>query len=185
MSIGNRAKGHFAGLQRTIVLIGAALFVSVASTAAPSLSSKDVEIICKSLVFLDPPVSGGTVGVAFAKGNSDSEADALAIVGEFGSGISTTRGTLTAKAVDESSLGDGGSYIAFIAASGVPTDKVMALAKSRKLLCITGDAEMVAHGRCVMSVHSQPSVEVIVNLAQENAIGIKFASAFHMMIKEK
>ena len=159
-----------------------ALFMIPAAAAAAPMSAKDVQIIAKALGFLDPAPAGGMVAVVYT--DAGSKADADAVVTNFGGGLPSAGGTITAKAVDAAALGDGSGYIAIILADGVTSDTASAAAKAHRIPCITANLALVQSGGCVMSVQSEPKVSITVNHAAAQAAGISFASAFAMLIHE-
>lgn len=159
-------------------------FVSCPSVSAATFSAKDTQIVAKAIGFLDPPPSGGTVALVYDPANPASKADADAIAALFAGGISEGGSSLTAKSVDVASLGDGSGYVALIAAQSATSDKIMLAAKAHHIPCITADTGSVQSGRCVMSVHSDPKVEIIVNHGAAQAAGVSFQSAFRMLIHE-
>jgi hypothetical protein len=154
-----------------------------AQASAASLSGRDVQIIAKAVGFLDPAPSGKVIAVLYARGEAASKSDAEAIVGLFHGGISSDGGTITAKAIEAGSLGDGIGYIAIIfAVDAGPAEQRGAT--RQKLLTITAVDDLVRSGQVVMAVHSQPRVEIIVNRAAAQAAGIGFTAAFGMLVHE-
>ncbi len=158
-------------------------FLAPAATAA-TMSAKDAQIIAKAIGFLDPSPSGGVVAVAYDASNPASKTDADAIVGLFAGGLAEGSNSVTAKAVDAGTLGDGSGYIAVILAQSASADKVMAAAKAHHIPCISAEASQVQAGTCVMSVSSDPKVDITVNHAAAQATGVSFQSAFRMLIHE-
>jgi hypothetical protein len=158
-------------------LIGVWLACSGAAAAA-SLSGRDVQIIAKALGFLQPTPHGGRVAVIYAGGSAASRADAADIVLLFGDGLASAGGSVTAKAVTAAEVGDGSGYVAIIVAAGAEAPA------PHGLLSITAADELVRSGKCVMAVHSQPRVEIIVNRAAAQAAGIDFTAAFGMLVHE-
>jgi hypothetical protein len=155
----------------------------VAAVAA-SLSAKDVHVITKVLGFLDPAPSGGIVAVVYAGGDAASKGDADAIAALFGGGLPVGGGTVTAKSIDVTTLGDGSGYIAIIVAAGAQGDGAMKAARAHKIPCITASSAMVQGGACLIAVHSEPTVDITMNHAATQAAGIGFDSAFGMLIHE-
>jgi hypothetical protein len=151
---------------------------------AASLSAKDLKIIATALGFLDPPAPAGVVAVVYAGGNAASKSDASDIAAAFGDGLTSRGGTVTAKVVDVTALGDGSGYVAIIVADGVPAGGAMPAAKAHKIPCITGSMTLVQSGQCIMAVQSEPKVDITVNHAAAGAAGIGFGSAFQMLIHE-
>ncbi len=150
---------------------------------AASLSAKDAMIIVKALGFLEPAPAGGVVAILYGPGNA-SKADAVDIAGLFGSGLTSSGGTVTAKPVDQAGLGDGAGYIAVIVAAGGSTDAAMAAAKAHNIPCVTEALTDVQAGHCVMSVQTDPRVVITVNRAVAQAVGVHFAAALAMLIHE-
>jgi hypothetical protein len=175
----DRAQKRF----RDAALLFAVLLVGVVQPArALPLSAKDVQIIAKAMGFLDPAPAGGMGAVVYTDAATESDADA--IVANFGAGLASSGGTITAKAVDVAGLGDGSGYVGIILASGVSTPAANAAAKAHKIPCITADTALVQSGGCTMAVQSDPKVSITVNHAAAQAAGISFASAFAMLIHE-
>jgi hypothetical protein len=165
------------------MLSGVAIALAISAPAnAATLSAKDVQIIAKAIGFLDPSPPGGIVAVVYNSSNPASKADADDIVASFGSGLRSGSGTVTAKAIDN--IGDGQGYVAIILAEGVAGDAPMAASKAQHIPCITGNTSLVEAGTCVMSFRSDPKVDITVNHAAAQAVGLKFASAFRMLIHE-
>ncbi len=154
-----------------------------AEAADASLSGRDVQIIAKALGFLEPAPHGGTIAVVYAAAGAASRADAMAIVSLFGGGIASGGGTIMAKAVSADAVGDGSAYVAVILAAGAE-QAAPGTPQPRGLLSISGTDELVRSGKCVMAVHSQPRVEIIVNRAAAQAAGIGFTAAFGMLVHE-
>ena len=171
---------------RAAALLLAVLVLSMlwAPAHAATLSAKDSAIIAKAIGFLDPAPSGGVVAVAYDGGNAASKADADAIATLFSGGLAEGSNSVTAKPVDVASLGDGSGYVAVIAAQSASGDKIMQAIKAHHIPCITADAPVVQSGQCVMSVESDPKVQITVNHAAAQAIGVSFQSAFRMLIHE-
>ena len=162
------------------------LAIVTPSTAAwaGSLSAKDVQIITKVLGFLDPPTVDGVVAVAYASGDAASRADAMEVAAAFGSGIKAGNSTVHAEAVEAALLASGRRYVAVIAATGAPGDQIMSVVRTLRIPCITGDIAQVQAGRCVMAVHSDPRVDIVLNHELAVSAGIGFATAFRMLVHE-
>jgi hypothetical protein len=142
-----------------------------------------LQIIAKALGFLDPAPPGGTVAVIYDQGVAGSKDDAEAIVRLFGDGLASGGGAVKGRAVSAGALGDGSGYIAIIMAAGAEATGATP-AGQRRLLSITAADGLVRSGRCVMAVHSEPRVEIIVNRAAAQAAGIGFTAAFGMLVHE-
>lgn len=178
----SRGAWIFRGRTALPVLVGACLACAGHARAA-SLSGRDVQIIVKALEFLEPPPAGGTVAVLYAPGHAASKSDAQAIVKLFGAGLASGGGAISARAVDAKSFTSGAGYVAIILAAGAEAGGPVA-SRRPGLLSITAADGLVRSGQCVMAVHSQPRVEIIVNRAAAREAGIGFTAAFGMLVHE-
>jgi hypothetical protein len=166
-------------LRLALGLLVAAPLYSTAS--ATSLTQKDVQILTKAIGFLEPPPSGaGTIAVAFDPSDPASKQDADAIAGFFGGGLKAGGATLTPKVTEVGQLAAGG-YIAVIAAAGVKVEQVATATRALHIACITADATAVQSGQCVMSVKSEPKVEILVSRSAAASSNVGFGSAFLLM----
>lgn len=168
------------GLSRFAIALLATSILSHSADAA-SMSQKDVQILAKAIGFLEPPPSGSvTIAIAFDPANPASKADAEAIAGYFGEGLKAGNATLKAKVTDVSQLA-GGGFLAVVAAAGVKVDQVAGATRAMHVACITADATAVESGQCVMSVKSDPKVEILVSRSAAASSNVGFGSAFLLM----
>ena len=172
------------GRLRRLAPFGLAALLAAHDASAATMSAKDAQIVAKAIGFLDPAPAGGVVAVVYDPANAAAKADAEAITVLFSGGLSESSSSVTAKAVDMASLGDGSGYVAIIVAKSTTTDKVMQAAKAHKIPCISADQALVQSGQCVMSVSSDPKVDITVSHAAAQAAGVSFQSAFRMLIHE-
>jgi hypothetical protein len=158
-------------------------FAAFNAAHGESLTSRSVQILGRAIAFLQPPPSGtATVAIAYDPAHPASKQDADAIAGFFGDGLRTGPANLKAQAVDVSQLASG-HFIAVIAAAGVNIDQVFSASRALRVPCITADAEAVQGGRCVMSVQSDPKVDIQINAAAASLSGVAFRSAFMFMAR--
>ena len=149
-----------------------------------SLSQKDLQITAKALAFLDPAPSGGVVAILYAKGDAASLADANAIAGLFGDGLTGGSATFTAKVIDSAALGDGSGFVAVVLANNADAGAAMAASKAHHIPCITASAGAVQGGNCIIAIQSDPKVDITVSHAAATQAGVAFSSAFRMLIHE-
>ncbi len=164
--------------------LGIALLCATGGTSAAdaaSMTQKDVQILAKAIGFLEPAPSGtGTVAISYDPADPASKQDADAIAAYFGDGLKAGAAMLKPKVVEIGQLG-GGGFIAVVAASGVKVAEVTAATRAQHVACITADATAVQAGQCVMSVKSDPKVEILINRAAATSSGVGFGSAFLLM----
>jgi hypothetical protein len=152
-----------------------------ASASAGSLTQKDVQIVAKAIGFLEPPPSGAVmVAIAYDPADSASKQDADTIASYFGEGLKAGAAILKPKVVEVGQL-SGGGFIAVVAAGGTKIAQVAAAGKALHITCITADSAAVVAGQCVMSVKSEPKVEIQINRAAAASSGVAFGSAFMLM----
>lgn len=163
---------------------GAVLLTILASSiaAAPShaeTTAKDVQIILKSIGFLASKPSGAVdIAVVFNPSDAASKKDAEAIKALLDA---APGGSITPKAVllGVDKIGTFTGPVA-VAAAGVTLDA----AKGHKVLTVSTDASCAQGGKCILSVHSTPNVEILFNGGVAQASGIEFLPTFRMMITE-
>ena len=139
------------------------------------MTTKDAQIAVKALGFLDPPAPAGMIAVLYSDAASKSDADG--IVAAFGGGLSDGSGSVSAKAVDASAIGDGAGYVAVIVAQGASPAAAMNAGKSHHIACLTASLALVQSGQCVLSVQSDPKVPITVSHAAAAAAGVSFNPA--------
>jgi hypothetical protein len=154
------------------------------SASAASMTQKDVQIMAKAIGFLEPPPSGpATVAIAYDPANPASKQDAEAIAAYFGDGLKAGGAVLKAKATEVGQLSAGG-FIAVVAASGAKIDQVSSATHALHVPCVTADASAVQAGQCVMSVKSDPKVEILISKSAAASSNVGFGSAFLLMAHE-
>jgi hypothetical protein len=151
--------------------------------AAASLSPRDLQVLSRTLNFLQAPAPGGEVAVVYAAGDAASRQDAEAIAANLGEGLHATGTVLRPHLVDATALGNGG-FSVVITAAGANSPQVSAAVHALRALCVTAALEAVQAGLCTMAIRSEPRVEIVVNHAAASAAGVEFTAAFRMMIRE-
>lgn len=165
-----------------LALLTAAVGLNAAN--AGSLTQKDVQILAKAIGFLEPPPSGpATVAIAYDPADPASKQDADAIAGYFGDGLKAGGAVLKPKVTEVGQLSAGG-FIAVVAASGVKIEQVNTATRALHVACITADATAVQAGNCVMSVKSDPKVEILISKSAASGSNVGFGSAFLLMAHE-
>jgi hypothetical protein len=163
---------------------GALPLVLSLATAAHADPAKDLAVVGRSLTFLENGPSGKAVlGVVFDASKPASVAEKNAVMAALGAGLSAGSITLVGKPVEASEVGGVSGVAALYLTKGVNEAAVGSAAKSKKLITI-GDAACATSGACVMSVSTDPKVDIEVNRAAAAAVGATFKSAFSMMIHQ-
>ncbi len=164
-------------------LAGAFAIAGLHPAGAESLTLKSVQILSRAIAFLQPAPSGtATVAIAYDPAEPASKQDADAIAGDFGDGLKAGQANLRAQVVSISQLASG-HFIAVVAAAGANIDQVFSASQALHIPCVTADAQAVQGGRCVMSVQSDPRVDIQINAAAASRSGVAFRSAFMFMAR--
>lgn len=151
---------------------------------AASLSPRETRLLGKILEFMEPrPTGDGVVAVVYAAGGDASHRDAAAIAAGLGAGIPTAGGLLKPVVVAGNALA-GMSFALVIAAAGASSAAMTQVARERHVLCVTGDTGAVRAGACDMAINSRPRVGILLNHAAIAEAGLRFATAFRMMVHE-
>jgi hypothetical protein len=171
--------------RRGIAVLMIALLLSARPVAAASLSRVELDILSKSLTFLQPkPIGDVTVAIVYADGNAGSRQDAQAIADAIGGGLIAGGAVLRPKLVDVAALSTA-EFALVIVAAGANDEAVMRAARRYHALCVTGDLAAVRAGTCVMAIRSEDRVEILLNSQAAQGAGIAFAIAFRMMVQEQ
>ena len=170
--------------QSGVILAMSAAVMMQGGARAASLTDKDVQVMVRAIGFLQPqPADGGIIAIAYDASNPASKQDAEVISGHFGTGLKAGRALLIPRVMDERHLTAQG-IVAIIAANGVDIDAVAAAGRVLHVPCMTGEISLVRAGRCVLSVRSDPKVEITVSRVAAASGDVTFASAFLMMVNQ-
>lgn len=159
------------------------------AAAIPALAhadaAKDLQVAARALTFLENGPSGkAVVGVVFDPSKPASVAEKNAVIAALGAGLSAGGLTLVGKPVEAGGVSGVSGVQALFLTKGVDYGAVGGVAKSKKLITISSDPACAQSGGCVMSVATEPKVDITVNRATAAATGVSFKAAFRMMIKE-
>lgn len=152
-------------------------------TMAPAeagFTAKDAQILGRILGFLDPaPPTSVTLALVYDSPASQKQAEALAgqIAGKAGNF------TLVPKAVKISDIAASGAQ-AMLLMDGVSGGAVTEAVKTKHIPCFTSDSALVKAGSCLISIKTEPKVEILVSGTLQKASGVGFGAAFRMMITE-
>jgi hypothetical protein len=169
-------------------LVGSALAMALMIAGlnpanAASLTSRSVQILSRAIAFLQPAPSGtATVAIAYDPAEPVSKQDADAIAEGFGEGLRAGPANLKSQVIEVGLLASG-HFVAVIAAEGVNIDQVFRASQALRIPCVTADAVAVQGARCVMSVKSDPKVDIQISADAAAKSGVAFGSAFLFMAR--
>ncbi len=160
----------------------AGLLLSVPVPAADAaVTPKDMQIIGRALTFLDPPMNGSVeVGIVY---DAASKTEAEALASQMGAGFAAGAVTLVPKLMTADAAQSSAVKVLLPMANiGAPLVKA---ASGRKVLVISTDPGCIDAKSCILSIQSDPKVQITLNRSDADAAGISLAASFRMMIKER
>jgi hypothetical protein len=168
------------GLALLLLLAGA----DPRAALAASLSPAEVQVLGKTLAFVQPLPSGATtIAVVYARGDAASLTDAGQIAAAIGDGVRVGNVVLKPQVVDLAALATIDAAV-IVTAAGANGDAVMQASRALHALCVTADLAAVQAGTCIMTIRSSPRMEIILNATAARSAGVGFPVAFHMMVRE-
>lgn len=163
-----------------------ALGVLAAPGVAADISPLDLQIVARALSFMERPLSGRVrVGVVYSPRSPRSASQAEQLRTQLGAGMKVGNLELVPVMVPLDDAETAGVDI-FLLTEHVPAGEMSlaGISKARQIMCVTTDIEKVRSGGCIMAIRSKPKVEIIVNRNAANNSGLRFATAFRVMVTE-
>jgi hypothetical protein len=169
---------------RMLLLICCASLQALPARAA--VTDSDLQIIGRTLSFLDKPMSGEvTLGIVYVADNPQSAREAQDLQHSLANGLRVGNVVLKPLLVPMDQVAQVNADVLFLTSGLGELAKPVGIAsRSRHLPCITTDLSQVQSGRCAVGVSSQPTIEILVNRAAALANGTTFSTLFRMMINE-
>lgn len=158
-----------------------------AAMARADVALDDVQVIAKSLGFLAAkPATPAKMAIVFAPDIAVSKAEADRLATMLGSGFKEGSLTLEPLLVPVAELEklDGAGVVFVTTGLAAHQGAIFESAKSKRLLTVSTDSSCARTGHCVMSVASQPAVEILVNKQAADQSQVAFRAAFRMLIIE-
>lgn len=167
-------------------VIGAIAMACWSSASTPA-TGLNVPVAARVISFIQPTPQGILpVAIVYQPGNATSEAEAVTIERALATTAQVGRARLKTRRVATSNLAAlDGAKAAFVTSSlRSYQDDVAQAATSRSILTITSDTTCVMAERCVVGITSADRTQIIVSRAAARRNGIRFGSAFLMLVKE-
>lgn len=166
-----------------LAVLAVAAWGPVEDLPAPTL--QDMRVAGHVLGFEDAPITGEIIiAIVYNAANVESHAEATMLASLLGNGLQVGRLTLRPRLIEQGHLAENGGYNAIFATIGVDEGLLRASLKLRQVPCLTRHLEQVEHGVCIVAIRSEPSVSIVVNAANAAVAGVRFATAFRMMVRE-
>jgi len=156
-------------------------------TLAPAyadVTEKDIQVLGRAIGFIENGQTW-TVSVPVAYPDRDAASQATADPHAELIGTGRSAGKLTMNAAS-TAMGALSSADIILVPNGQSSlyDAVKAATSSGKGISASADKACAAAGACVISVASDPKVEIFMSSSASAAANVSFGSAFRMMIKE-
>lgn len=165
------------------LLLGACLVLPVAAARA-DISQKDLQITARALSFMEkPPIGETRLGIVYDPNDPRSAAQAQAVKKMLASGMKVGNLVLKPVMVELGQAARANVDLFFLTEHlGEGSADIADISEAEQIPCITVDIAQVRQGACVMGVRSRPKIEILVNRQAAANSGMKFATAFRMMI---
>ena len=149
------------------------------------LTAQDLQLAGRVLHFIDLPPSGaGNLAIVFAQDVPGSEDEAHEAAASLPDGLQVGSLTLRPVVVEQNRLADLRDYAAIVTADGVHAPAVRDAMGRHHVPCLTTHLPQVQDGGCLVGLRSRPAVAIQLNGQASAAAGIRFATAFRMMVQE-
>lgn len=173
------------GLLCAALLLAAGL--SGAGPARAETTQRDLRALARAASFMANAPTGETeFGIVFPNGSAAGRAEAEQIAAAAGSGVTAGALTLKPRLLPMAELAQSNLRVLVLTREALPAANEIAAATSGKqVLTVVTVASAIDGGKIVMSIASNPQIEILVNRAAAQSAGIIFAPAFRMLIKER
>jgi hypothetical protein len=175
---------------RIAVLSVAAVLLTLPSprSAAAEFSSKDGQILGRTLGFVGDGMSGPTVvGIVYAPADATSRHEAELIKAVIGDDMPAGRVRLRSRLVPIGEVAAVTGVQALYVTSGLAAemDLLASAAKRLHVPTISADMACVQSGACVVGFSSEPTVQITIDRGAAERSGVRFLQAFRMLVREK
>ena len=153
---------------------------------AERLTLQDLRLAGRVLHFIDMPLIGPvTLAIVYAQDVPGSEDEARAAAGWLSGGLRVGNLILKPAPVEQSTLPDLQDYVGIVTAAGVYLPAVRDAMRQHHVPCMTTHLSQVQDGGCLVGIRSHPAVSIQLNGEASASVGIRFATAFRMMVRER
>jgi len=166
-----------------VILLG----LDWAPWAQAETTRKDLLVMARMISFLSTRPSGVVhVAIVYAPGNAESRQDADGLLATLGSGLTVGSLTLVPLLVPVDQLQTMAGVAAVVVTAGLDSyfDAIFHTTAALKLVSLSSDFNCVRSGKCVVSVRSEPKVDIVVSRAAAELSSVAFVAAVRLMITE-
>lgn len=180
-----RRRGRQTAVYCALAALAAAALPTFCAHAA--LSNNDLQAIGRAVTFQEAaPRGSGVLGILVDPDNRASVSDAAELEEFLKAGLKVDGLTLKVQLIPVTALGSGLKLDALLIPD-INTDLYTSIAERLAgvpVLSIGTDPACAKSGACIVSVQTQPRTEILVNSNRAAKAGVRFATAFRMVIKE-
>jgi hypothetical protein len=158
--------------------------------AAADVSIADLQAATRALGFLNSLPYDDTivVGLVFSPNVPDSRAAAIKVAALLSANPGWDKSAVHPKLVSIDALAQGNERLdAIFLMPGLTGDAatISEAIRRRHLVSISSDPACIETSCCVLMVHADHGVEIVLNTAMADAVGARFSTIFTMMVKRK
>ena len=179
-----RGVGSVVAILATLLSWAALAFLVALPGARAEVTPKDVQVMLKVVGFLNPPFRGKVpVAIVFDAGNEESKKDADTLKGLLDAAQNGPV-ALSAKLAAPAELATLDTKVVLVMVGLAPSaiDVIFAAVQGRRILTISTDPACPKAGKCVVSVRTNPKVEILFSDSAAQGSGIEFQPIFRMMM---
>jgi hypothetical protein len=157
-----------------------------AISAAADISETDLQLAARTLTFMEQPLSGRVrLGIVYSSASPRSLNQAQALAAQLESGLIVGNIELRPVLVPIERA-DTADVDLFLMTEFLPPESshLATISARRQITCVTTDIRQVESGACAIAIRSQPKIEIIVNREAAANSGVRFATAFRVMVTE-
>ncbi len=157
-----------------------------AAAPAPYVTRKDMQVAVRAFSFIyGMPEGAIQIEVVYDPNDAASMTEARELENIIARNNTFASRKVTAKLVTVGAIGTTGSHFAYIT-HGLEQEypRLMAEARSHKMLTFSTDFKCVDSQSCVMGVESEPSINIEISRAATVASGVQFSQALELMVRE-
>ncbi|WP_161992801.1 hypothetical protein [Aureimonas leprariae] len=124
------------------------------------------------------------MAIVYVAGSARSQGEMRAAIDVLGTGLKVGDSVFRGVAVEQSSFASAAGYDGVFTTSDVDQNRLRNALNGRGVPCFTLDAQQVRNGACTIVVRSRPAVSISISADNAAAAGVRFATAFLMMVRE-
>lgn len=168
-------------------LAAAAVLTGRRKAGAAEASIDVVVTVARALAFLERPPAGiAKLGIGYPAASEAARQEATLLAERLKEVLASRRLTLRPQPIALEDLGQAQLAVLLLLEEALPhAAQVASELAGRGVLTVSRDPAPVLAGHVVMSVTAGPRIEIIVSREAAQRAGIRFVSAFRMLIQER